>query len=109
VIGTAGAMPVLVTAQIARGIAIAVVGALGITYFQELVPHATGRATTLFANTSAAGSLVSGIFAGTTAQYLGYRPVLLICGAASAAGFVLLVFARRRHGRERAAAGVSIL
>ncbi len=97
VIGLTPDLPVLVTAQIARGIAIATVGALGITYFQELIPNATGRATTLFANTSAAGSLVAGVFAGTTAQILGYRPVLLICGAISALGSVLLETARRRH------------
>jgi MFS transporter, SET family, sugar efflux transporter len=100
VIGLTPDLPVLVTAQIARGIAIATVGALGITYFQELVPHATARATTLFANTSAAGSLVSGVFAGTTAQILGYRPVLLICGVISALGGLLLETARRRHRTE---------
>jgi MFS transporter, SET family, sugar efflux transporter len=37
---------VLVVAQAARGVAISVVGVLGITYFQDLLPNGAGRATT---------------------------------------------------------------
>lgn len=75
--------------------AIAVVGALGITYVQDLLPRATGRATALFANTLTTGSLISGILAGATAQALGYRAALLLCGALSAVGCVLLAIARQ--------------
>jgi SET family sugar efflux transporter-like MFS transporter len=84
-------MPVLVVAQAARGVAIAVVGALGITYFQDLLPDEAGRATTLFSNTVTAGSLVAGLVAGAAAQALGYRAALLLCGALSAAAWALLV------------------
>jgi MFS family permease len=76
-------------------VAIAVVGALGITYVQDLLPRATGRATALFANTLTTGSLISGILAGATAQALGYRAALLLCGALSAVGCVLLAIARQ--------------
>jgi SET family sugar efflux transporter-like MFS transporter len=87
-------MPMLIGTQVARGIAIAVVGSLGITYVQDLAPHATGRATTLFANTLTVGSLISGILAGATAQALGYRPALLVCAALAAAGCSLLAVTR---------------
>src|SRR5215211_3600053 len=88
----------LVGTQVARGVALAVVGALGITYVQDLLPRATGRATALFANTFTTGSLISGILAGATAQALGYRAALLLCGVLSAVGCVLFVSARRhRH------------
>jgi SET family sugar efflux transporter-like MFS transporter len=85
-------MPLLIASQVARGVALAVVGALGITYVQDLAPHATGRATALYANTLTAGSLVSGVLAGATAQALGYRPALLLCAALTGAGCVLLAF-----------------
>jgi SET family sugar efflux transporter-like MFS transporter len=87
-------MAVATGSQIARGAGIALVGALGITYMQDLVPHATGRATTMFANTLTAGALVSGVLAGAAAQVLGYRAALLLCGALAAAGWLLLAAAR---------------
>jgi SET family sugar efflux transporter-like MFS transporter len=90
-------MLVLLLAQAARGVAIAVVGALGITHFQELLPGEAGRATTLFANTATAGSLVAGIVAGATAQALGYRAALLVCGILSAAAWALVSTARQRR------------
>ncbi|MDG6108719.1 MFS transporter [Dactylosporangium aurantiacum] len=87
-------MPLLIAAQVARGLAIAAVNALGITYMQDLMPEATGRATALFANAFIAASLVSGLVAGATAQALGYRAALLLCAVISAAGCLLLISAR---------------
>ena len=95
-VSASASMPMLIGTQVARGIAIAVVGSLGITYVQDLAPHATGRATTLFANTLTAGALVSGILAGAVAQALGYRPALLVCAALTAGGCVLLALGRER-------------
>jgi SET family sugar efflux transporter-like MFS transporter len=89
-------MPMLIGTQVARGVALAVVGALGITYVQDLLPHATGRATTMFANTLTIGSLISGVLAGATAQALGYRAALLLCAVLTAAGCVLFAAARPR-------------
>jgi MFS transporter, SET family, sugar efflux transporter len=93
-VAVSSTMPLLIGTQLARGVAIAVVGALGITYVQDLLPSAPGRATALFANTLTTGSLIAGILAGATAQALGYRAALLLCGALSAAGCVLLAVAR---------------
>jgi SET family sugar efflux transporter-like MFS transporter len=100
IIGVSSSMTVLLLAQSARGVAIAVVGALGITYFQDLMPHATGRATTLFANSATAGSLVSGVLAGSAAQLIGYRWTLLLCGALSALAWLLLTTSRRAQPAE---------
>jgi len=94
-VAASSSMPLLIGTQLARGAAIAVVGALGITYVQDLLPQTTGRATALFANTLTTGSLISGILAGATAQALGYRAALLLCGALSAVGCVLLASARQ--------------
>jgi len=77
------------------------VGTLGITYVQDLAPHATGRATTLFANTLTVGSLVSGVLAGATAQALGYRSALLICGLLAALGLAVLAAAGSRPETHR--------
>lgn len=88
-------MPLLIAAQVARGAAIAAVNALGITYIQDLMPEATGRATALFGNAFITASLVSGLVAGATAQTLGYRAALLLCALISAAGCLLLITARQ--------------
>jgi SET family sugar efflux transporter-like MFS transporter len=82
-------MPLLLVGQVARGIAIAVVGAAGIRYFQEFLAPATGRATTLFSNASTAGSLVAGILAGAAVRAFGYTSALALCGALAAVAAVL--------------------
>jgi SET family sugar efflux transporter-like MFS transporter len=76
----------LLLGQIARGVAIAVVGAAGIRYFQDLLHPATGRATTLFSNASTAGSLLAGVLAGFSVQHWGYIATLVLCGGAALAG-----------------------
>ena len=98
-------MPLLLAAQAARAIAIAAVAAAGIRYFQELLAPATGRATTLFANTSTAGSLVAGVLAGTAVALTGYRATLLLCGVAAAAAGLSFVVGDLGAGRRARAAG----
>jgi SET family sugar efflux transporter-like MFS transporter len=87
---------VLVLAQVARGIGLSVVSTLGITHFQDLSPDGTGRGTTLFSNTSIAGSLASGMVAGATTQALGYRAALLLCGVLTVVALSFLVVSGRR-------------
>ncbi|WP_335673950.1 sugar efflux transporter [[Actinomadura] parvosata] len=86
----------LVIVHIARGVAIAVVGALGISHMQHLLPTSPGRATTLFANSATAGSLVSGIAAGGISHALGYRTALFACAVLSALAWLLFLLAQRR-------------
>jgi SET family sugar efflux transporter-like MFS transporter len=92
-------MPMLVVGQFFRAVGIAIVGAAGIRYFQDLLAPATGRATTLFANASTAGLLASGILTGVAVEHLGYRPTLLLCGAAAAVGGVVFILATRPADR----------
>jgi MFS transporter, SET family, sugar efflux transporter len=79
-------MVMLVIGQALRGVGIAIVGAAGIRWFQDLLAPATGRATTLFANASTAGLLVSGILSGLAVEHFGFRPTLVLCGVVAAAG-----------------------
>lgn len=89
-------MPLLLAAQIPRAIAIAVVGTAGMRWFQDLLAPAAGRATTLFANATTAGLVISGIVSGLAVEHYGYRTTLLLCGAASALG--ALAFAAGSRG-----------
>ena len=82
----ADGMAGLLVAQVARGTAIAVVGAAGIRFFQDLLAPAVGRATTLFANAGTAGALLAGLLAGLSIQHWGYTTTLLLCGGAALAG-----------------------
>jgi SET family sugar efflux transporter-like MFS transporter len=90
----------LVIGQVLRGVGIAIVGAAGIRYFQDLLAPATGRATTLFANASTAGLLVSGILSGLAVEHFGYRTTLLLCGVAAGVGGVAFALGSRRSRRE---------
>jgi SET family sugar efflux transporter-like MFS transporter len=78
-------MELLLIGQLARGTAIAVVGAAGIRYFQDVMAPATGRATTLFVNAGSAGLLVAGVLAGLSVQSFGYTLTLLLCGVTTVA------------------------
>jgi MFS transporter, SET family, sugar efflux transporter len=95
-VAVSSSLPFLIGTQVARGVAIAVVGAVGITYVQDLLPEATGQATALFGNTVTTGSLISGVLAGAVAQTLGYQAALLLCGVLAAVGCLLLAMARPR-------------
>jgi SET family sugar efflux transporter-like MFS transporter len=107
-VAAATTKPVLIGTQVARGTALALVGALGITYVQDLAPRSPGRATTLFANTVTMGSLVSGLLAGATSQALGFRPALLACAALTVSGCVLLrAVPRNRRGASAAGGDVA--
>lgn len=94
-------MPMLVIAQVFRGVAIAIVAAAGIRYFQDLLAPATGRATTLFANAATTGLLVSGILSGLAVEHLGYRTTLLLCGVAAAVGGAAFFLGSRRGPTQR--------
>jgi SET family sugar efflux transporter-like MFS transporter len=97
----ADGMPLLIAAQAARGYAIAVVGAAGIRFFQDLLAPAAGRATTLFSNASTAGSLMAGVLAGSSIGWLGYTTTLAWCGAvaiAAAAAFIAGTMVHRAAG-----------
>lgn len=94
-------MLTLVIGQALSGVGIAIVGAAGIRYFQDVLAPATGRATTLFANASTAGLLVSGILSGLAVGHFGYRTTLLLCGVAAALGGIAFALgSRSRHTQK---------
>jgi MFS transporter, SET family, sugar efflux transporter len=91
----------LVIGQVFRGVGIAIVGAVGIRYFQDLLAPATGRATTLFANASTAGLLVSGILSGVAVEHFGYQTTLLLCAVVAALGGIAFTLGSRRQAGSR--------
>ena len=94
---TATGMPLLVAGQVLRGVGIAVVATAGIRFFQDRLAPATGRATTLFANATTTGLLVSGILSGLAVDRFGYRTTLVLCGVAAAAGGAVFARGSRRR------------
>lgn len=102
----ADGMTTLVLAQGARGAAIAVVGAVGLVYFQDLMAPATGRATTLFSNAGTAGMLISGILAGLWMEFFSYRVTLVLCGGTAALGALVFLAGQRILNAETARPGL---
>ena len=103
-------MLMLVIVQVFRGVAIAIVAAAGIRYFQDLLAPAAGRATTLFANACTAGLLVSGILSGVTVEHFGYPRTLLLCGVVAALGAIAFTLGSPRQAGTRhtaVAAGIT--
>jgi MFS transporter, SET family, sugar efflux transporter len=94
-------MLMLVIGQVFRGVAIAIVAAVGIRYFQDLLAPATGRATTLFANACTAGLMVSGILSGVAVEHFGYPTTLLLCGAAAALGGIAFTLGSQSQAGSR--------
>ncbi|TWF75849.1 SET family sugar efflux transporter-like MFS transporter [Pseudonocardia hierapolitana] len=87
----ADGMVLLLASQVARGVAIAGVGASGIRFFQDVLAPAAGRAMALYSNANAAGALLAGVLAGMAVQYWGSPGTLLACGGAAVAGAVTFV------------------
>ncbi|GAA2586588.1 sugar efflux transporter [Winogradskya consettensis] len=98
-------MAMLIVSQVFRAVGIAVVAGAGIRYFQDLLAPATGRATTLFANATTAGLLVSGVLTGASVEHLGYRATLLLWGAVTALGGVAFIAGAGRRSAPLPAAG----
>ncbi|GAA4010310.1 sugar efflux transporter [Deinococcus rubellus] len=96
-VSLSGSVGLLAAAQLLRAIAIGISAGLGMAYFQDLMPGRVGASTTLFANTSSAGSVVAGTLFGVWAQLFGYHSVFGLCAvlAVLACGLMLYV----RHGK----------
>jgi SET family sugar efflux transporter-like MFS transporter len=100
-------MLMLVIGQVFRAVGIAIIAGAGIRYFQDLLAPATGRATTLFANATTAGLLVSGILAGLAVEHFGYRTTLLLCGVVAALGGVVFALGSRGQPAARTRSSVA--
>ncbi|MBX6749126.1 MAG: sugar efflux transporter [Micromonosporaceae bacterium] len=86
-------------AQVLHASFVCCIGGLGITYFQELMPSALGRATTLFTNTGRLAGMLSGLAFGLV-QVHGYRLAYVgSLGLALTGTAVLAAIAYRRRRR----------
>lgn len=91
---------VLVPLQILNAVVVAVTSCLGMSYFQELMPGALARATTLFFNTMRTGSVMAGVASGFVAATWGYRAVFVFCVLlASTASAILFIFNYQRGAK----------
>ncbi|MEV4349383.1 MFS transporter [Actinoplanes sp. NPDC049596] len=88
-------LSLLIAGQVLRGVGIAIVAAAGIRYFQDLLAPATGRATTLFANASTTGLLLSGILSGAAIEHLGYRTTFVLYAVTATLGAIAFIAGTR--------------
>jgi MFS transporter, SET family, sugar efflux transporter len=90
-------------AQVLHACFVCTIGGLGISYFQELMPTALGRATTLFSNAGRISGMLSGLAFGL-AQVHGYRLAFVMAlGLAISGTGVLALSQRRWHAQPLAA------
>ena len=83
-------------AQVLHAFYVCAIGGLGISYFQELMPAALGRSTTLFTNAGRLAGMLSGLLFGFV-QVLGYRSAYMISLLLCVTGTALLAVATHRR------------
>uniref|UniRef100_E1TIC2 Major facilitator superfamily MFS_1 n=1 Tax=Burkholderia sp. (strain CCGE1003) TaxID=640512 RepID=E1TIC2_BURSG len=93
----AGNVQVLIPMQILNAFVVAVTSCLGMTYVQDLMPLAPGRATALFFNAARVGSILSGVLSGLLVQAFGYRGTFLFCGLLALCALVLFAVPGYRY------------
>ncbi|WP_051964654.1 sugar efflux transporter [Deinococcus misasensis] len=98
VIGQATEIWQLFPAQILTALVVSITMGLGISYFQDLLPEAPGLATTLNANSSRMGSILSGLLFGTLGSVLSHAQLFLVCmGMCWLCAVLLFFFGREKH------------
>lgn len=65
----------LLSLQLLNAVFIGIIAGLGMLYFQDLMPGQAGSATTLFANSTRVGWIISGSIAGVVAEVWNYHAV----------------------------------
>nr|WP_019640281.1 sugar efflux transporter [Paenibacillus fonticola] len=90
----------IVPMQFLSAVTVSIVMGLGISYFQDLLPHEPGTATTLYSNTSVIGNMLGGIIAGSVAEWFGFRAVFIVCAVMAAAAFLLMLTNREPSTQE---------
>lgn len=84
---------VLFAGQLLNAMSVAAIQGLGVSYVQDLLPRRPGMASALYANSFAAGTVMSGpLIAG--AQTFGYRTAYVIAAATCLTGFLLILISR---------------
>jgi MFS transporter, SET family, sugar efflux transporter len=85
-------------AQVLHACFVCAIGGLGISYFQELLPSALGRATTLFSNAGRLAGILAGVLFGVVEVH-GYRLAFVASIGLSIAGTAILALTRRTAPR----------
>lgn len=80
-------------AQVLHACYVCAVGGLGISYFQQLLPSALGRATTLFTNAGRVSGMLAGLIFGVVEAH-GYRLAYVASLGLSLAGTAILAATR---------------
>ena len=80
-------------AQVLHACYVCAVGGLGISYFQQLLPSALGRATTLFTNAGRVSGMLAGLIFGVVEAH-GYRLAYVVSLGLSLAGTAILAATR---------------
>jgi MFS transporter, SET family, sugar efflux transporter len=93
----AGSVHVLIPMQMLNAFVVAVTSCLGMTYVQDLMPHAPGRATALFFNAARVGSILSGVLSGLLVQAFSYRGTFLFCGLLALCALMLFAVPGYRY------------
>lgn len=87
---------VLFVGQFLNAMSISAIQGLGVSYVQDLMPGHPGKASALYANSFAAGTIMAGpLIAG--AQTFGYRTAYVIAAGICLAGFMLIAISRPPH------------
>ncbi len=81
-------------AQVLHACFVCAFGGLGISYFQELMPAAVGRATTLYSNSARMSGMLAGVVFGVV-QLAGYRFAYIVAFGLCALGPAILAITRR--------------
>ncbi|HBO39126.1 MAG TPA: MFS transporter [Pasteurellaceae bacterium] len=68
----------LLALQILNAVLIGITATIGMVYFQDLMPHQMGAATTLFSNTAKSSWIIGGPLAGLLTQIWSYNSVFCI-------------------------------
>lgn len=77
--------------QFPLAVFLAILLGLGISYFQELVPHFPGFASTLFANGMIVGQLLGNLMGGILSDFIGIANVFYVCTACVIIAMLILL------------------
>ena len=84
---------VLFVGQLLNAMSIAAIQGLGVSYVQDLLPRDPGKASALYGNSFAAGSILSGPMI-AAAETIGYRSAYLLAAGICLLGFALIAISR---------------
>ena len=86
--------------QIVCAINVSVLVSIGMSYFQDFLPHAPGTTTTLYSNTSNLGSLIGSIGGGLVAQLIDFRFVFVLCGILALSALFFLYIGKTKKPEQ---------